>query len=162
MADLSQSLADFGQLDASLAIPENTGFCVRRAVHPPPGDLRAAGIAGRMAVVGRSAINEGITQGLVSQLIKPPIDPTEQEPKVVPRIVLCVVQPFRGTKPRKPRLCERSKKKQGSVAGSYSIAENQEADAWRLSFPRCLPKAQAKKTNGHSPVTSGRSMMNVG
>ena len=49
-----------------------------------------------------------------------------------------------------------------AVAGSYSIVENQEADAWRLSFPRCLPKAHAKKTNGHSPVTSGRSMMNVG
>ena len=36
-----------------------------------------------------------------------------------------------------------------AVAGSYSIVENQEADAWRLSFPRCLPKAQTKKTNGH-------------
>ena len=32
-----------------------------------------------------------------------------------------------------------------AVAGSYSIVENQEADAWRLSFPRCLPKAQTKR-----------------
>ena len=36
-----------------------------------------------------------------------------------------------------------------AVAGSYSIVENQEADAWRLSFPRCLPKAQTEKTRSH-------------